>query len=166
MKFLFSFLFIAIASTAFTQPDTTTPIYKHFPILPPLQLLLPDSITKYTKEDIPKKKQVLIVFFSPDCEHCQHEAEEMVTHKEDFKNIQVIMVSTYPFYRLKEFAENYGLSNLKNVVIAKDPNYFLLTFYSIHSFPYMALYNKKGGLIETMEGSRPIEKVIDAFKNN
>ncbi|HVF81232.1 MAG TPA: redoxin domain-containing protein [Flavisolibacter sp.] len=166
MKILLTACLLVLSTTLFAQPDTTTPIYKRFPTLPPLQLFLPDSLTKYTKEDIPKKKPVLIMLFSPDCEHCKHEAEELAAQKESFKNIHIIMVSPYPFYRLREFADTYGLSGLQNVVIAKDPSYFLMTFYNIRNFPYMALYNKKGQLIETIEGSKPMETVLLSFKNN
>jgi thioredoxin-related protein len=165
MKILLTICLLIFSFVASAQPDTTTPIYKRFPTLPPLQVLLPDSLTKYTKEDIPKKKQVLIVLFSPDCDHCKHEAEELVAQKESFKNIHIIMVSTYPFYRIKEFADAYGLSGLQNVVLAKDPSYFLMTFYNIRNFPYMALYDKKGKLIETVEGLQPMEKILALFKN-
>jgi thioredoxin-related protein len=166
MKHLLTFCLLILSFATFAQPDTTTPIFKRFPTLPPLQLLLSDSITKYTKEDIPKKKAVLIMLFSPDCEHCKHEAEELEAQKEGFKNIHIIMVSTYPFYRIKEFANAYGLSGLKNVVIAKDPSYFLITFFNIRNFPYMALYNKKGKLIETFEGSKPMNQVLVSFNAN
>lgn len=166
MKFLLSICFLITSLASFAQIDTTTPLYKRFPTLPPLQLVLSDSTTKYTKDNIPSKKPVLIMLFSPDCEHCQHEATDLVANKESFKNIQIIMVSTYPYYRLREFADNYGLSRLKNVVIAADPAYFLLTFYNIRNFPYMALYNKKGGLVETFEGTKPMETILASFKNN
>lgn len=166
MKSFFFAFFTTISFAAFAQADTAIPIYKRFPTLPPLQLILTDSITKYTKEDIPKKKPVLILFFSPDCEHCQHEAQDLVAHKEDFKNTHIIMASTYPFYRLKEFAEKYGLAAMQNVVIARDPAYFLLTFYNIRNFPFAALYNKKGKLIETVAGSNSMDKILAAFKNN
>ncbi len=166
MKFICSILLTIITSGAFSQVDTITPLYRRFPTLPPVQLILSDSITKYTKEDIPKKTQVLLLFFSPDCEHCQHETEQLVANKESFKDIQIIMVSTYPFYRINEFAEKYRLSSFEHIVIAKDPAYFMLTFYSIHNFPYLALYSKKGKLIDTFQGSQPIEKIIEAFKNS
>lgn len=165
MKAVFSSLFLLFSLLSFSQRDTTTPLYKRFPTLPPLQLILTDS-TKYTSENVPKKKPVLILFFSPDCEHCQHETEELVSHKENFKNIHIIMVSTYPLYRLKEFADKYGLMALNNVTITKDPYYFLLTFYNIHNFPYLALYNKKGALIETFEGTPSMDKVLLLFETN
>jgi uncharacterized SAM-dependent methyltransferase len=50
--------------------------------------------------------------------------------------------------------------------MAKDPSYFLLTFYDIRNFPYIALYNKKGGLIESFEGSKRMETVLATLENN
>lgn len=166
MKVILFILFLTFCIPAFSQPDTTTPLYKRFPSLPPVQLLLTDSVTKFTTEDIPKKMPVLVVLFSPDCEHCQHEAQEMVAAKESFKDIFVLMVSVAPLHQVKTFAINYGLGALPNLVIAKDPSYFLLTYYGIRNFPFMALYNKKGKLIDVLAGSQPIDKVIGLFKNN
>ena len=91
MKIFFFALALVFASASFAQQDTTSPPYKRFPALPPLQLLLSDSITKFTTADLPKKRPVLIMFFSPDCEHCQHETEQLVARKDEFKNIQVVI---------------------------------------------------------------------------
>lgn len=165
MRFLFLLLLVAINSALMAQADTIQPAYKRYPTLPGLQLLLPDSVTKYTKEAIPKKKQVLLMLFSPDCEHCQHEAEQIAANKEAFKDKHILMVSTFPIFRIKEFAEKYGVAKMENVVVAKDPYYLLVSFYAIRNFPFMALYNKKGDLIETHEGSIGIDKILQAFKN-
>src|ERR1051325_8171179 len=109
MKLMVSLLFICFTSALLAQQDSVLPApYKRFPTIPPMQLLLSDSTTKYTKENIPKKTPVLIVLFNPDCEHCQHEAEEIVAHKKDFQKIQIIMATTYSITRMKEFANKYG----------------------------------------------------------
>src|SRR5438128_12648826 len=108
MKFFLSLFLLAVSATAFSQKDTALAPYQRFPTLPPLQLLLADSITKYTTADLPKKKPVLIMLFSPDCEHCQHETEQLIAHKEDFKNIHILMVTTLPVYRMKALADKDG----------------------------------------------------------
>jgi len=81
MKYLFSFCFLFYSITL-TAQNVTEPPYKRFPTLPPIQLLLGDSATKYTKENIPSKKPVLVLLFSPDCNHCQHTAEEMYNNRD------------------------------------------------------------------------------------
>src|SRR5829696_4310381 len=166
MRHLLLAFLIQVSFTAFAQVDTLLPPYKRYPTLPPLQLFLADSATKYTKADLPKKKPLLLILFSPDCEHCQHEAREIVAHAEEFKDIHIIMSTTYPIYRMTAFAASYGLDKLSNVVMAKDPYYLLISFYDIKNLPFMALYNKKGDLIETMAGTVAIEKVLTAFKAN
>jgi thiol-disulfide isomerase/thioredoxin len=150
----------------FAQKDTILPAYLRYPTLPSLQLLLSDSTTKYTKENVPKNKPVLLIIFSPDCEHCQHEAEQIVANKEALKNIYIIMATTLPISKMKAFGEQYGLTSMQNVVIARDPYYLLPGFYEIHNLPYMALYNKKGNLIRTFEGTVGINRVLQAFEES
>ena len=164
MKPAFVFFLLLIGSTSFAQLDTMRPAYQRYPTIPSLQLILEDSATKYTKANLPKNKAVLIMVFSPDCDHCKQEAAQIVARKEDFKNIHVVMATTYPIYRMKEFAVNSGVSEMKNVVLAKDHYYLLPPFFDIRSYPFMALYNKKGDLIQTLEGSVEMEKVLAVFK--
>ena len=164
MKAFFTILFFCFAATVFGQTDTIQPAYKRFPTLPTLQLLLGDSTTKYTKDNVPKKKAVLLMLFSPDCEHCQHEAEQLVLNKEAFKDIHIILSTTLPIYKMQAFADKYGLTGMKNVVVAKDPYYLLPSFYQIRNLPFMALYNKKGALIRTFEGSVGLDKILQAFE--
>jgi len=166
MKFFLCLVFVSFGLVSFGQKDPIEPAYKRFPTVPALQLLLSDSTTKYTKENLPKKKPVLIILFSPDCEHCQHEAEQIVANKENLKNIQIVMATTYPIYKMKAFSEQYGLSQMENVVVARDPFYILPSFYEIRNLPYMALYDKKGKLLQTFEGSVGIDKILAAFQGD
>ena len=161
--FLF-FLVLCVSLTSFAQVDSTTPPYKKFPTLPPIQLLLGDSTTKFTKENIPAKKPVLIMLFSPDCSHCQHEAEELTAYKEEMKNIQVVMITFHPLWQMNEFVEKYKLKALNNVVVGKDIYLVLPSFYSVHNLPFHALYDKKGNLVSVFEGSMEISKLLQTFR--
>ena len=164
MKLFLTVFFVSFSVVVFGQKDTILPAYQRYPTLPALQLLLSDSTTKYTKENVPKKKPVLLMFFSPDCEHCQHEAEQLVANKEAFKNIFVVMATTLPVYKMKEFGEKYGLTGMGNVVMGRDTYYLLPGFYEMRNLPFLALYDKKGALIRTFEGSVGMERILEAFK--
>lgn len=160
MKAVLFFCFLLMELNGFTQIDTTTPPFKKYPTLPPLQLILADSTTKYTKADLPKNKPVVLMLFSPDCEHCRHEAEQIAAHQEEVKDIHFVLVTTFPLYRIKAFVEAHGLAGMKNVVVAKDPYYLLLPFYDVRSLPFFALYNKKGKLVEAREGTLTIDRIL------
>jgi len=164
MKFVLLFVLIGSSTALFAQKDTLQPAYKRFPVIPGLQLFLSDS-SKYTKENLPKDKQVLLMLFNPDCEHCQDKAVQIVAHKEELQDTHIIMATTSLISRMTEFAEKYGLTKMENVVMAKDPFYILPSFYAIRYFPFLALYDKKGALIRTFEGSVDINKVLKAYRS-
>jgi thioredoxin-related protein len=165
-KWIFYLVCFCLSLSALAQTDTSIPPYKRFPTLPPIQILLADSVTKYTKDKLPENTPILFMLFSPECSHCQHETEELVAHKDELKNIQIVMVTLHPLYMMKDFVEHYKLNELPNVVVGKDYQYFFPSFYNIRNLPYLAMYDRKGKLITTFEGSMPIEKVIETFKNN
>jgi thioredoxin-related protein len=164
MKSVLLCFFLALCFSSLAQQDTMTPAYLRHPEVPGLQLLRTDS-TRYTNDDLPKKKQVLLMLFSPDCDHCQHEAEQLAANKKALADTHIIMASTYPLFRLTAFADKYGLSGMTNVVLAKDPYYILVSFYALRQFPYLALYDKKRKLIKTFEGAVGVDQVLKAFAN-
>ena len=76
MRLIFFVLLVLPISLA-AQSDSIAPAFKRFPTLPPFQLLLSDSTTVYTKAQLPSRKAVFFMVFSPECSHCQHAAEEL-----------------------------------------------------------------------------------------
>lgn len=166
MKPALTILALLLSAITFSQTAPTQPPFLRFPTLPPVQLLLGDSTTKYTKEDIPKKKPVLVMLFSPECSHCQHTAEEMLLHKNDLKNISIVMATFQPLWQMNEFVQKYRLNELDNVVVGKDVYYILPPFYNIKNLPYLAFYDKKGKLIRGFEGSMPLQKILAVFNEN
>lgn len=158
-------LVLLCSFVGFSQTDTAQAApYLRFPGVPAFQLLLGDSTTFYKKESLPKNKPVLLMLFSPDCSHCQHAAEEMVQHKDELKNIQIVMATLHSISQMNAFAETYGLKALPNVVLGKDVYFILPSFYAIHNLPYMAFYKANGDLIRTVEGALPVDKVLELFR--
>jgi len=146
------------------QEEPTLPPYKRFPTVPPLKLLLLDSTSYFTKNDLKKNKPVLIIVFNPDCEHCKHETEEIIKNIDSLKNIQIVMATIMSFDLMKSFDEKYELQRFQNIVVGKDVQYTLPSFYQMHFMPYLAMYNKKGNLLATFEGAMKMEDLIRTFK--
>jgi thioredoxin-related protein len=165
MKRVICILFALVSASAlFAQYGIdTTPPYKRSPTVPPFTLLETDSVSLFTKADLKKNKPVLIIVFSPDCEHCQHETEEIIKHMDDFKKVQIVMATMMPFTTMKNFYVRYKLANYKNIKVGKDLQNMLPSFYMAHSLPYLAMYDKKGELLTTFEGTMKIENLIKVF---
>lgn len=157
VAFLFGTLFIH------AQADSIQPPYKRYPIYPPVKLLLPDSSTYYNKEDLPKKSPVMLMLFSPTCEHCKHETKSMVDQIDKFKGITIVMATSMPFDSMMAFREKFGLARYKNIIVGHDTHYFLFSFFQNRNLPFMAFYNRKKELISAFEGGLPMEKAVLEF---
>lgn len=164
-KIIFSFISLLIAPIAFSQADSAiAPPYKRFPDIPPFRLLTPDSSSVFTKTDLKKNRPVLIILFSPECEHCRRETEDIVKHIDDFEKIQIVMATTMPFDKMKQFYTDYQLARHKNITVGRDIQYLLPVYYDIRNLPFLAFYDRKGKLIEAFEGSLPVEKMLTRFE--
>lgn len=143
-------------------PDTQAP-YLRFPTLPPFHLLKLDSSTYLTKEDVKKNRRTIIMFFSPDCDHCKHQTESILSDFSKFRDIEIIMATYQPFEELKEFNTHYKMAEHPNIKLGRDEKFFLPPFYKIRNLPYLALYDKKGNLITTFEGTQKVDTILAAF---
>ncbi len=161
-QIIFLVLSVILYLPGHTQTDPRPePSYKRFPTVPPLKLLLTDSSTYLTKEKLAKKKSVMIMLFSPDCEHCQHTTEDIIKHIGALEKVQIIMSTTLPFDKMVAFYAKYDLKRFNNIIMGRDISYLLPSFYNVRSLPFLAFYNKKKELVSVFEGGLSIEKIIE-----
>jgi thioredoxin-related protein len=171
-KIFLAIAILAYSSLLFAQQPTPPPApdqtnlqapYLRFPTLPPFHLLKLDSSTYLTKEDVKKNHRTIIMYFSPDCDHCKHQTESILADSKKFKDIEIIMATYQPFEELKEFNEHYRMAEHPNIKMGRDEKFFLPPFYKIRNLPYLALYDKKGNLVTTFEGTQKIDTILAAF---
>lgn len=140
--------------------------YLRFPTIPPFHLLKLDSATYLTKDDIRRHRRTIVMFFSPDCDHCKHQTESILADFKHFKDVEIVMATYQPFGELKEFNTHYRIFEHPNIKMGRDEKFFLAPFYKIRNLPYLALYNKNGDLVTTFEGTQKVETLLNAFKEN
>lgn len=162
-----SILSVSAQPTKPNQPATDTANaqapFMRFPTIPPFHLLKLDSSTYLTKDDVKKNRKTIMMYFSPDCEHCKHEIESFLASWSKFRDIEIVMATYQPFGEMKEFNAHYKIYEHPNIHIGRDEKFFLPPFYKIRNLPYLALYDKKGNLITTFEGTQKVETIMDAF---
>ncbi|MGG9971772.1 peroxiredoxin family protein [Ferruginibacter sp. SUN002] len=161
-KVLLFIILFTIGKIAAAQTDTSL-LYLKFPTVVPFSIIkVPDS-TKFTKADLKKKRPVLIMAFSPDCDHCQHETKELLKHIDLFKKVQIVMISPISYNYILEFYNKYELAKYPNITVGRDPVWLIGSFYNIRNYPGLFLYNKKGKFVKAFDGSVPVEKIAEAL---
>ena len=162
-KFLLFLSLLAVTSaTSFAQENTEeTPVYLRFPIIPQFKLAKATDSTSFTKDDLKKRVNTLFFIFSPDCNHCQHETEEIIKNIKKFKDAQIVMITYFPWDQMMLFYNQYKIGNYPQITMARDNNYYFPTFFKLKTFPSSYLYDKKGNFKKSFEGAVKIEDILN-----
>ncbi len=143
--------------------DTLPPPFKRYPTIPPFELLGLDG-QKITRDNLAARAGTLIIFFSPDCHHCIQQMDWLKEKRSAFEKYNLVLATYQPMEELQAFFKKYEMAGWKNLYIGRDEKFFFPPYFRIGNLPYLALYDKKGKLLTSFEGTTPIDKVVKGFK--
>ncbi|MEP6926220.1 MAG: redoxin domain-containing protein [Ginsengibacter sp.] len=159
--FLIACLFIWV--TAFSQEDSVAPVYLRFPTIPQFTVYKAPDSTAFSRDNLQKKKPVVFMIFSPDCEHCQHETEALLANIDKFKNTQIVMITYLPYNEMMKFYKDYKIADYPQVTMARDTKFFFPVFFKVTNLPSIFVYDKKGNFKKNFEGSVKIDSLSEAL---
>ncbi|ULQ56837.1 redoxin domain-containing protein [Flavihumibacter rivuli] len=155
------FITMAAAQTSLAQqnPDQQPPAYLRYPTIPPFTLLGLDG-NKITRDNISDKFPTVLMYFSPGCDHCQHQVTAMMAEKEKFRKVNLVMATYQPMEELKTFYKQYKLAEFPNLIIGRDEQFFFPPYYKMTGLPNIALYDKKQKLITNISGNAEVKTIL------
>lgn len=101
----------------------------------------------------------ILIFFQPDCDHCQREAKEISEHIDAFKGYQVYFTSTAALDAMNQFAKDYQLAEKPNIFFAQTTLDEILSSVGPISAPSMFIYSDQK-LIKHLDGETPIAEIL------
>jgi thioredoxin-related protein len=154
-RLTFLFFLAAFTSTAYSQSVPTK--------IAPFQMRLTNG-QQYTSSQLAKAPAVLI-YFSPDCDHCQDFTKDLIKNYPVVANKQVVMITFQSMDMLKPFVTQHRLASYPNFKVGTEgTSYLVQRYYGIRSFPYIAIYDKSGNLVKTYEGEQPHAEIFKTLK--
>lgn len=103
--------------------------------------------------------KVVLIFFSPDCDHCQNEAKQIQARKQVFKDYNVYFVAADSMKNIVQFAGEYDLVQ-SNFHFAQAEAYDVYKSVGpMPSIPAIFIYNNKR-LIKKFEGEIGLDEVM------
>jgi thioredoxin-related protein len=135
--------------------------------IPHYRILTTDSVW-ITPDNLKKGKAVMIVYFSPDCTHCQRMMYELKPKLDALKNIQVVMVTfsrNYDIRGIREFKRDYDLKKYPNIVLGTEGYTMLVQqYYAIRTTPFIAFYKSNGQWAKYIDKVPKTEDILSAAK--
>jgi thiol-disulfide isomerase/thioredoxin len=160
--FLTFFTAIIFCSNIFAQYDTTAP-YLKTKMLPEFSLLNTDSAL-FTQTVLAASKPTIIMLYNPDCGHCKEQLELFLAMPEVIENTQLVLASTQPLFKIKQFYQKYKLHQYPNIFAGKDYSWFLGKMYQPKTIPVLAFYNAQNQFLFLSQGSAGKAQILDALK--
>lgn len=103
--------------------------------------------------------KTILVFFQPDCDHCQREAEEIVNHLEKFKEYKMYFISSGAIPAIQKFSKDYKLEGFSNIVFARTEGDNVLKTLGPIETPSLYIY-KNGQIVKAFNGETPVTNIL------
>lgn len=101
----------------------------------------------------------VIILFNTDCDHCQHEAEEINNKADVFKNYQLYFIAADSIHIIQKFSEKYGLADNANVHFGRAEYNDVFTNFGSVPTPAIYIYSRERKLVKSFLGQTQIEEI-------
>ncbi|HTJ12867.1 MAG TPA: redoxin domain-containing protein [Dinghuibacter sp.] len=109
--------------------------------IPDFMIALADG-KHLTRADLDKSKPVMIVYYSPTCDHCQHFGQDLAAHIGEFKGVQIVMVTFRPLNEVQDFIRITHLTGSGALIGSEGLRWTVQHHYNITTFPFVAAYDR------------------------
>lgn len=119
----------------------------------------------FTNSDLSNKKPLLLIYFAPDCEHCQVLIKQVLNKISAFRHAQIVLATFESLEAISGFIKDYRLDKYPNITVGMElPVFFFRTYYDLQHTPFTALYNKYNKLVISYKDFTPIDDLVKNVK--
>ncbi len=110
-------------------------------------------------------RPTLLIYFSPECDHCQVFMKEFFKKADAFSKSNILMITYLPVDRVVSFVKEYPVGKYANITAGTEGMGFLVRDHlGIQNMPFAALYDKKNKLINKYERDIPLDIILPKIK--
>lgn len=120
--------------------------------------------TPYSKYDLKKDKNLVLVYFDPDCSLCEKSGEIFQSFKKIHEPSQVIFASHNSVEKINEYREKFKLNTISNITFLRCNEDDFFTLFKQSSTPTYFIYNKKQELIKVIDDDIPVKTILRYIK--
>jgi len=157
---ILTLVFLAFSTTAQEKPESPETI-------PAFSIIDIDG-EEFTNKDMSGRKHSYIVYFNPECGHCERAFKKLNKKAEtlDLKNVNFYAVSANTKELTQYFFKTIApdLLELKNLKILLDEDFVFADAFKVGSYPTIYFYDKKGKFVSRHEGTEDVLKPIEGLK--
>lgn len=119
----------------------------------------------FSSSEISHNKPLIIIYFAPDCEHCQILMNGLFKRINEFRNAEILMVTFESDASVAGFVKQYQTAKYSNIKVGIEiPVFFFRMYYQLEHTPFTALFDKNQKLIVSYKDYTPLDELIKNLK--
>lgn len=133
--------------------------------LPPFKMTQANGKV-FTAHELPVGKPVLIIYFSPDCDHCENMLKKFFKQPASFQKASVAFITYLEVNKVSKFVKDYNIASYSNMFTGTEGStFFVRNYYKIMDMPFVALYTKNGDLVTSYEREVSLKALAEKLKS-
>ncbi|GAB4016117.1 hypothetical protein GCM10028808_43530 [Spirosoma migulaei] len=114
-----------------------------------------------TKDQIDTSKSTIFIYVHPECDHCIHEAKELVSKAKILSSVNLILLSSSSLQDLEQFDKKFSLKKaITAIQIARLSYKDAVEKFGFNSIPSALIFNRSGHLVKRFKGEVSIDKLL------
>jgi hypothetical protein len=156
-KFLLWCIGVVMAVTVVAQSKAS--------MVPPFRMLQTNG-RYFSANELDRTKPVVLIYFAPDCDHCQVLMQGIFKNLDAFKKAQLVLVTFKPLSELALFERQYNTASHANIKAGTEgTTFFLRSFYKLTNTPFTAIYDASGKLVCSFKSTTtPVSEILNCLK--
>jgi len=126
-------------------------------LLPPIGLTLIDSVSAFNTSSIPAGRPFILFYYQPHCPFCRQQTEAIVKNIDKLKNVNIYMVSSWPYNDVQEYVKRYHLGRYQNIIVIQDRQKNLDAYFQPKGVPFLAFYDSQRRLKRAFLGAQDVD---------
>jgi glutaredoxin len=102
----------------------------------------------------------IVLFFHPECEHCQYEAKAITEKQKEFAGVNLWWISIADSSSIKTFDKKYTLETHPNTYLACLKGEKITQVFGSISVPHIFIYGKEQTLQKEFKGETKVEALL------
>ncbi|MFD0940163.1 peroxiredoxin family protein [Pedobacter boryungensis] len=131
--------------------------------LPDFEFFLMNN-QSFMRNNIPKDRYLIFIYFSTDCEYCEHEAEEIGRKINQIKTAHILFVSPDKSSEINSFSSKYKIDNHRSILLLQDKYKIFSKRFGTSVFPSMYIYNDNQKLVKKFLKQVPVDSLFKYLK--
>ncbi len=119
----------------------------------------------FTNHDLQRNRPVLLIYYAPDCEHCQVLMTQILKNFTPFRKLQIVLVTFEPLSYAQSFESTYQIKKYPNIISGMEsPTFYFKNLYKLENTPFTALFDRHHKMVISYRKMTPVGDLIAHIK--